>query len=158
MTCINISAVQATPARSVSETESKTIGRTVSIDFTRSGWRRLNRINQKLGALFIRPFVMKSELAEYIAAHEASGVHFDTEGEDIRYDHGIHLIIRKMQGVWHIVDVYLTEEPVAYKPIFFWQRIKCGIDYVLAKFVIGWRAVMNRVTGQKRNESHQYQS
>lgn len=123
--------------------------KTVSIDFTRSGWNKLNRINQQLGALFIRPFVMKNELAEYIAAHEASGIHFDTEGEDIRYDNGVHLIIRKVQGVWQIVDVYMTEEPIAYKPIFFWSRIKQGIDYVLARLVIGWRAIMNKVTGQK---------
>lgn len=138
MTCINISAAQAASAISA-----------VSIDFTRSGWRKLHKINQRLGALFIRPFVLENELAEYIAAHEASGVCFDTEGEDIRYDHGVHLIIRKMQGVWHIVDVYLTEEPSAYKPVFFWQRVKRGIDYVLAKIVIGWRAVMNKVAGQK---------
>ena len=120
------------------------ISNTVSIDFTHSGWRKLNKINQQLGALFIRPFVLKNELAEYIAAHEASGVRFDTEGEDIRYDNGVHLIIRKMQGVWHIVDVYLTEIPTSYKPVFFWQRIKCGIDYVLAKFVIGWRAITTK--------------
>lgn len=141
MTCINISAAQARPV--------KTVSKTISIDFTRSGWRKLHQINRQLGALFIRPFVLENELAEYIAAHEASGIRFDTEGEDIRYDHGVHLIIRKMQGVWHIVDVYLTETPAAYEPVFFWQRVKRGIDYVLAKFVIGWRAIMNKVIGQK---------
>lgn len=113
-----------------------------AIDFTRFGWRKLQRINSKLGAMFIRPFVMKDELADYIAAHEASGIRFDTEGEDIRYDGGVHVIVRKVQGVWQVVDVYMTEKPLAYKPIFFWNRIKQGINYILAKFVIGWRSIM----------------
>ena len=109
------------------------------IDFTRSGWRSFEKVNCALGAHFIRPFMLRAELAEYIAAHEQCGHHFDTDGVDIRYDGGVYVVLRKMQGVWYIVDAYLTDTPVEFKPIYFWQRIQLGLISVLAKMVIGWR-------------------
>ena len=48
------------------------------VDFTRSGWRKLEKVNRALGAHFIRPIMLREDLAEYIAAHEQSGRHFDT--------------------------------------------------------------------------------
>ncbi len=74
----------------------------VIIDFTRAGWRSFEKVNRILGAHYIRPFVLRNELAAYIAAHEAQGHHFDTEGEELRYDGGVYVVIRKMQGVWYI--------------------------------------------------------
>ncbi len=113
----------------------------VIIDFTRAGWRSFEKVNRALGAHYIRPFALRNELAAYIAAHEAQGRHFDTEGEEIRYDGGVYVVIRKMQGVWYIIDAYMTEIPVDFEPIYFWQRIRRGINYVLAKLVIGWRVI-----------------
>ena len=109
------------------------------IDFTRSGWRSFEKVNRALGAHFIRPFMLRAELAEYIAAHEQRGHHFDTDGVDIRYDGGVYVVLRKMQGVWYIVDAYLTDTPVEFKPIYFWQRIQRGVSSLLAKLIIGWR-------------------
>jgi len=116
----------------------------VIIDFTRAGWRSFEKVNRVLGARFIRPFVLRRELAAYIAAHEAQGVFFDTEGEELRYDGGVYVVIRKMQGVWYIIDAYMTETPAEFEPIYFWQRIQRGFNYVLAKLVIGWRVTKTR--------------
>lgn len=117
----------------------------VIIDFTRAGWRSFEKVNKLLGARYIRPFVLRNELAAYIAAHEARGVFFDTEGTDIRYDGGVYVVIRKMQGVWYIIDAYMTETPAEFEPIYFWQRIRRSINYVLTKLVIGWRVTKTRV-------------
>ncbi len=116
----------------------------VIIDFTHAGWRSFEKVNRVLGARFIRPFVLRNELAAYIAAHEAQGHHFDTEGEELRYDGGVYVVIRKMQGVWYIIDAYMTETPADFEPIYFWQRIQRGVNYVLAKLVIGWRVTKTR--------------
>ena len=45
----------------------------------------------------------------------------------------------KMQGVWYIVDAFLTDPPVEYKPIHFWKRIQRGVSSMLARLIIGWR-------------------
>ncbi len=116
----------------------------VIIDFTRAGWRSFEKVNRALGAHYIRPFVLRNELAAYIAAHEAQGHHFDTEGEELRYDGGVYVVIRKMQGVWYIIDAYMTETPAEFEPIYFWQRIQRGVNYVLAKLIIGWRVTKTR--------------
>lgn len=89
--------------------------------------------------------MLRNELAAYIAAHETQGVFFDTEGEEIRYDGGVYVVIRKMQGIWYIIDAYMTDTPAKFEPIYFWQRIRRGINYVLAKLVIGWRVTKTRV-------------
>ncbi len=120
----------------------------VIIDFTRAGWRSFEKVNRALGACFIRPFVLLNELAAYIAAHEAQGVLFDTEGEELRYDGGVYVVIRKMQGVWYVIDAYMTETPAEFEPIYFWQRIQRGINYVLAKLLIGWRIIKTRAASR----------
>ena len=65
-------------------------------------------------------------MAEYIAAHEAAGVKLDTECQELRYDGGIHLLLRRVQGTWLITDVFSTEEAVAFAPVYFWKRIAEG--------------------------------
>ena len=55
------------------------------VEFTRSGWRQLARLNRSLGARLIRAFVLCHELSAYLAGHEASGVHLDTECQEVRY-------------------------------------------------------------------------
>ena len=55
------------------------------VEFTRSGWRQLARLNRSLGARLIRAFVLCHELSAYLAEHEASGVHLDTECQEVRY-------------------------------------------------------------------------
>lgn len=63
-----------------------TAGYAVSIDFTKQGRRQFAKVNRSLGRRYIRAFILKRDLAEYIAAHEAAGVHLDTECHELRYD------------------------------------------------------------------------
>lgn len=114
------------------------------VDFTRSGWKQFMRINRSLGAKFIRAFVLKYELAEYLGEHECSGVALDEGCQEVRYEDGVYLLLKKMQGVWYITDVFLAETAAAYEPIFFWQRIKRGASFLLAHVLIGWRQLSRK--------------
>ena len=116
-------------------------GYNVSIDFTKQGWRQFAKLNATLGSRCIRAFILKREVAEYIAAHEAAGVKLDTECQELRYDDGIVLLLKKVQGTWHITDVFMTGEAIAFAPIFFWKRIRRGISEMLTKLLIGWRCL-----------------
>ena len=44
----------------------------------KQGWRQFARLNASLGTRYIRAFILKRDVAEYIAAHEAAGVKLDT--------------------------------------------------------------------------------
>ena len=50
-----------------------------------------------------------------------------------------------MQGVWYIMDIFATEETVAYEPVFFWQKIRRGDDFTLAHVLSGWRQLTERM-------------
>ena len=117
----------------------------VQVEFTRTGWRQFTRLNRSLGARFIRAFILRYELAAYLAEHEAAGVHLDTECQEVRYVDGVYLLLRKSQGVWYITDVFTAEEAVGYEPVYFWQRIKRGASYILARLLIGWRQLTRKV-------------
>ena len=116
----------------------------VQVEFTRTGWRQFTRLNRSLGARFIRAFILRYELAAYLAEHEAAGVHLDTECQEVRYVDGVYLLLRKSQGVWYITDVFAAEEAVRYEPIYFWQRIKRGASYILTRLLIGWRQLTRK--------------
>ena len=120
-------------------------GHIVSVDFTKQGWRQFAAVNRRLAARYIRAFILKRELKQYIAAHEAAGVHLDTQCQEVCYDSGIYLLLRKMQGVWYITDVFAAEETVGYEPVFFWQKIRRGTDFVLAHVLSGWRQLTERM-------------
>ena len=49
--------------------------RRTTVDFSRTGWQQFSKLNRKLGKRFLQAFVLRRELAEYLAAHEAAGVH-----------------------------------------------------------------------------------
>lgn len=116
----------------------------VQVEFTRTGWRQFARLNRSLGSRFIRAIILRCELAAYLAEHEAAGVKLDTECQEVRYVDGVYLLLRKSQGVWYITDVFAAEEAVAYEPIYFWQRVKRGASYLLARLLIGWRQLTRR--------------
>ena len=116
----------------------------VQVEFTRTGWRQFVRLNRSLGARFIRAFILRYELAAYLAEHEAAGVQLDTECQEVRYVDGVYLLLRKSQGVWYITDVFTAEEAVGYEPIYFWLRIKRGASYILARLLIGWRQLTRK--------------
>ena len=50
-----------------------------------------------------------------------------------------------MQGVWYITDIFAAEETVAYEPVFFWQKIRHGADFILAHVMSGWRHLTERM-------------
>ena len=116
----------------------------VQVEFTRTGWRQFARLNRSLGVRFIRAFVLRYELAAYLAEHEAAGVQLDTECQEVRYVDGVYLLLRKSQGVWYITDVFAAEEAISYEPVYFWQRIKRGASYILARLLIGWRQLTRK--------------
>ena len=116
----------------------------VQVEFTRTGWRQFARLNRSLGARFIRAFILRYELAAYLAEHEAAGVQLDTECQEVRYVDGVYLLLRKSQGIWYITDVFTADEAVGYEPIYFWQRIKRGASYILARLLIGWRQLTRK--------------
>ena len=122
--------------------------RTAHVDFTRSGWRQFMKLNRSLGAQFIRGFVLRYEMGVYLAAHENAGVPLDEGCLEVRYEDGVYLLLKKMQGIWYITDVFAVEEAVAYEPAFFWKQIKRGASFILAHVLTGWRALTQRmVTG-----------
>ena len=121
------------------------IRKQAQVDFTRSGWRQFFKLNRSLGARFLRGFVLRYELAAYLTAHEATGVDLDEGCQEIRYEGGVYLLLKKMQGVWYITDVFCTEEAVAYEPVFIWKRIRRGASFILAHVLIGWQALTQRM-------------
>ena len=125
-----------------------TAGYAVPIEFTRQGWRQFSRLNNALGARYIRAFILKRELAEYIAAHEAAGVRLDGECQELRYDGEVALLLRKVQGAWYITNVIRTEETAAYEPVYFWTRVKRGCNEVLARMLAGWRNLTKALADQ----------
>ena len=120
----------------------------LQIDFTKSGWRQFAKLNRNLGARFIKGCILRRELAVYIAAHENSGVHLDTICQEIRYEDGVYLLLMKCQGVWYITDIWSSETPNTFKPVFFWARIKRGCSYLLAHVLTGWQNLTKRLEGE----------
>ena len=53
--------------------------RRTTVDCSRTGWQQFSKLNRKLWKRFLQAFVLRREPAEYLAAHEAAGVHLDTE-------------------------------------------------------------------------------
>ena len=123
----------------------RSIRKQAQVDFTRSGWRQFMRLNRTLGARFLRGFVLRYELAAYLTAHEAAGVELDEGCQEVRYENGVYLLLRKMQGMWYITDIFATEETVAYEPVFFWKQIKRGVNLILAHILSGWRQLTERM-------------
>lgn len=109
-----------------------------NVDFTKSGWRQFCKMNRCLGSRFIKGFILRRELAAYIAAHDASSVHLDTICQEIRYEDGVYLLMMKCQGVWYITDIWSAETPNDFKPVFFWKKLKQGWKEFLVSVLIGW--------------------
>ena len=118
----------------------------VRIEFTKDGWRQFAKINRSFGGNFIRAFILKNEIAVYIAAHAQNGRRFDDVLE-LRYDEHLSVILENRNGVWYITDVILTGESTGYVPLYFWTRIKHGCDIVCARILIGWRCLFEGKAG-----------
>ena len=119
--------------------------RPAQVDFTRSGWRQFAKLNRRLGARFIRGFVLRFELGMYLTAYETAGMELDESCQEVRYDHGVYVLLRRTRGVWYVTDVFAAEEAVAYEPVFFWQKIRRGAEFILAHVLSGWRPLTERM-------------
>ena len=126
-------------------------GYTVPVDFTKHGWRQFAKLNTSLGTRYIRAFILKRDVAEYIAAHEAAGVKLDTACHELRYDGGIYVLLKKVQGEWLIAGVFCMGETVSFAPVYSWTKVKRGCSEVITRRLIGWRsltiAVSERLVG-----------
>ena len=54
-------------------------GYAVSIEFTKQGWRQFARLNTSLGIRYIRAFILKRDVAEYIANRLKNNIRFCVE-------------------------------------------------------------------------------
>ena len=128
-----------------------TRSRSIRIDFTRGGWRQFARVNHTLGARFIKAFVLRHEVASYITAHEEAGVTFDTFCQELRYDDGVYLLLKRVHGEWLITDVCVDEsETVGSKgehtffPILIWRQVRNGLRTALIQTLCGWGCTTTR--------------
>ena len=133
------------------ETNTCTRSIIIRIDFTRGGWRQFARVNRTLGSRFIKAFVLRHEVASYIAAHEDVGIQFDTLCQEIRYDDGVYLLLKRVQGEWLITDVCVDEsetgsskEKHTFFPILIWRRVRNGVRAVLTQMLCGWGCTITR--------------
>ena len=117
----------------------------IRIDFTKGGWRQFARVNRALGARFIKAFVLRHEVASYITAHEEAGVTFDTFCQELRYDDGVYLLLKRVHGEWLITDVCVDEletdsskEKHTFFPILIWRRVRNGLRTALIQTLCGW--------------------
>ena len=115
--------------------------RTAQVDFTRSGWRQFARLNRSLGVRFIRGFVLRYELGVYLAAHEDAGAELDEGCQEVCYENGVYLLLRKMQGVWYITDSCAAEETVSYVPLAESGRWLHAGEILCDGYSLAWRVL-----------------
>ena len=81
------------------------------------------------------------EIGEYIASHEAAGIHFDSAYQEIIYDERMVFMLRKENGCWQIVDIIVRLPVSEFLPVFIWKKIRRGATEIVAKFLAKWRTV-----------------
>ena len=124
----------------------------VNIEFAKDGWKQLLQHNTSTVSAFIQSINIKADLALYITAHEEKGVFMDTECQELCYQSGLFLIIRKVHGIWYITDVFTTGEDAGYVPVYFWMRVKRGCKLVVARVLICWRRLTRRTLESQSTE------
>ena len=118
--------------------------RRARVDFSRTGWQQFEKLNRKLGKRFLQAFILRSELAAYLTAYEAAGVQLDTECQEVRYEDGVYLLLRRTQGVWYITDVFAAEPVTAFEPVYVWKQLKRGASYFMIRVLACWRALVRK--------------
>lgn len=116
------------------------------VDFTSAGFKQFAKMNRNLGARFIKGIILKCELAMFIEAHEAAGSHLDTTCQELHYENGVYLLLRKERGVWLITDIWSTTTPTSFTPVYFWTQIKRGASLILKRVLVAWRQLINTKT------------
>lgn len=79
------------------------------------------------------------EIMDYISAHEAAGIAFDNQCQEINYDVGLYFLLRKENCTWHITDTLFIRKAYTYRPIYNWTQFHHGSYSLLCRRIIGWR-------------------
>ena len=116
----------------------------VRVEFTKEGWQQLFRLHPSPMSAFIQTVNIKADLGLYIASYEECGIHLDSECQEVCYQSGLFLILRKEHGVWYVTDVYTTGEDAGFVPVYFWTRVKRGCNVLAARMLICWRRLTKR--------------
>ena len=111
----------------------------VLVELTRSARKQLTRRNSRRGIRLVGMHELQHELEIFIGYHETRHVHLDTACQELRYDHGIYLLMKKMQGVWYVTDIFDADEHAACSPVYIWQRVRQGVNRALACVLVGWQ-------------------
>ena len=121
------------------------------VNMTRNAGKQMKKINAVLrktspATPLLFKSVLRTELSDYITQHEAAGAALDENCLEVRYEDGIYVLLRKMQGEWYVTDIVadkdiLNADTVAYKPVYVWQKLKQGLDYAIAHILVGWRQI-----------------
>jgi hypothetical protein len=104
---------------------------------TRESERQLHKITKRHGGPSMSD--VQDELARYILCHEKAGRKLDTEGQALRFDDRINVLIRKLDGIWHILRVWRREGKEIFRPVFSWQVVMRGWRTFLARVLTGWQ-------------------
>ena len=129
------------------------ISKEVRVGFTLTGWKQLERLNSK-SMQRIRAFILQQELSVYLLGRLKSSMPMDEGCQEVCYECGVYLLLRKMQGIWYITDVYAGEVPTAFLPVFVWQRIQRGARQLLVHILTGWRSVSESSAYANGNSSY----
>jgi len=119
----------------------------VRVEFSKGGWQQLLRLHPSPASAFLQAVNIKADLALYIASYEERGIHLDSDCQEVRYQSGMFLIIRKEHGVWYITEVYTTDGDIGFEPVFMWIRIKRGCNVLVARVLICWRRLTRQMQG-----------
>ena len=104
---------------------------------TRESERQLHKITKRHGGPSMSD--IQEELARYILCHERAGRRLDTDGQALRFDDRINVLIRMLNGIWHILRVWRREGREVYRPVFSWQVLKQDWRTFLARVLTGWQ-------------------
>ena len=125
----------------------------VRVEFTNEGWQQLLRLHSSPISAFIQTVIIKADLGVYIASYEERDIYLDSECQEVCYQSGMFLIMRKEHGVWYVTDVYTTSEDADFVPVYFWTRIKRGCNVLAARVLICWRRLTKRTWGNESTVS-----
>ena len=104
---------------------------------TRHSKRQLRKMNQRHGGPSMA--FLKNELTGYISCHEQAGCALDTDGQALRFDGRISVLVRKLGGVWYILRIWRRDVREVCWPVYLWREIRHGWAMVIARCLAGWR-------------------
>lgn len=111
----------------------------MTVTFSRNGWKQLERLNRFLETRYLKAFVLQRELIEFLRAHDGGTRRLDTICQELHYENGVYLLLRRTGGDWIITDIWYDGEPAAFEPIFIWRCVRRGCKRLLERTLACWR-------------------